>query len=465
MGQTVPCPTCEKPLVLLPDVVIPTAKITVAAALTPSPISKPVEQKRGRSNLPKLTEETIRAATKTGDTPLHRATKNGQFGEIPSHLLSIELFMVKNNAGETPLHVAAKHGHLDQVPRQFLTKETMTIRRGNGSYLTGSGKVAYTDTPLHMAAADQIPKQFLTPEFLSLRASGYQTTLLHCLAYQNRLDLVPQEFSSSEIWNLTDHVGRTARDVIQENVQRDAFVTKVRSEPATEKQKEKLRYFNYDVKAGMTKGEASDAIEECVKKFPEVNRAYYNRPATEEQLAKLREINKSPDVDPEEPYYDPEEPLTYQEAKDAIYFWELDQRKLREEQDEKEMMEDMRQMRIDDALEDVNSYADDYRPVTHEEVAKAWDLVKSRKTDQSKEPATKEILEALEEIFPDFKRRTPDPRIFQCPRCPGKIKVEMPTPTAFSFSVRPIITGSDIIRIVVKCPDCGGDISASSLDM
>jgi hypothetical protein len=114
----------------------------------------------------------------------------------------------------------------------------------------------------------------------------------------------------------------------------EKYVAGVRSAPATDKQKEKLRYFGYTVKPGMTKGEASDALDQCVKKFPLVERAYYGRPATEEQLAKLRAINESPDVDPEELYYDPEEPLTYQEAKDAIHCWELDQRRLEREKEQ-----------------------------------------------------------------------------------------------------------------------------------
>ena len=255
---------------------------------------------------------------------MHQAARTGQFGEIPSHLLSIELFTVKNKAGETPLHVAARRGHLDQVPRQFLTKETMTIKKGVGSYLTGSGKVAYTETPLHMAVpfgyADQIPKQFLTPEFLSIRASGYQTSLLHDLAYANRLDLVPEEYADSEIWKLADYIGRTARDVIQENERQAAYVSQVRSEPATEKQKEKLRYFGYSVKPGMTKGEASDAIDECIRLHPEKDREYYNRPATEEQMAQLRESAKA-DKDLAEMLEELDEEgsaLTYGNAKDLI---------------------------------------------------------------------------------------------------------------------------------------------------
>ena len=53
---------------------------------------------------------------------------------------------------------------------------------------------------------------------------------------------------------------------------RESFVASARSEPATEKQKEKLRYFGYPLKDGMTKGEASDAIDEYVRRFPERDR-------------------------------------------------------------------------------------------------------------------------------------------------------------------------------------------------
>src|ERR1022692_640799 len=110
-GQTVPCPTCEKPITLTPEnpptkfgsIAIPPAPATVA----PAPTQKPV-----RTNLSKLTEETIRARTKKGDTPLHRAARIGRIYEIPTHLLKTELFMAKNNSYETPIHVAARYGHL-----------------------------------------------------------------------------------------------------------------------------------------------------------------------------------------------------------------------------------------------------------------------------------------------------------------------------------------------------------------
>jgi len=124
-GQTVPCPACEKPVTLKPASP-PTKFGSVVIPPAPTSTQKPKERKPVRTNLLKLTEETIRVKTQTGDTPLHRAAKNGRIYEIPRHLLQLELFLAKNNSGTTPLHFAATYGHLDQVPPEFLTKETLT---------------------------------------------------------------------------------------------------------------------------------------------------------------------------------------------------------------------------------------------------------------------------------------------------------------------------------------------------
>jgi hypothetical protein len=243
---------------------------------------------------------------------------------VPSHLLGIELFVEQNNAGETPLHVAARHGHLDQVPLQFLTKETLTCRRASGTYLTGSGKVAQTETVLHVAAryhhTDQIPKEFLMPEYLRLVASGYETTLLEDIAQSEQLQLIPDINTNNEIWQLRNSSGRTLKDILAAKEERQAYVAEVRSEPITEKQKAKLLWFGYSVRDGMTKGEASDAIDECIRQNPEKEREYYDRPATEEQTAQLREYAKA-DKDLAESLKEMDEEgstLTYGEAKDLV---------------------------------------------------------------------------------------------------------------------------------------------------
>ena len=318
-GMTVACPSCQNPVVLSPA-----TSISELVAEPAAPESTVPAKKGARSNLTKLTAETIRTKIKSGDTPLHRAAKNGQCELVPSHLLSIELFLDQNNAGETPLHVAARHGHLDQVPLQFLTRETLTCRRASGTYLTGSGKEAQTETVLHVAAryrhTDQIPKEFLMPEYLMLVASGYETTLLEDIAQSEQLDLIPDINTNSEIWRLRNSSGRTLNDILAAKKEREAYVAEVRSEPITEKQKAKLLWFGYPVRDGMTKGEASDAIDECIRQHPEREREYYERPATKEQMAQLREYAKA-DKDLAETLEEMDEEgsaLTYGEAKDLV---------------------------------------------------------------------------------------------------------------------------------------------------
>jgi len=287
-----------------------------------------VAKKCSKSRLPLLTVETVRAKTKIGNTPLHRAAKEGRFHEIPHHLLSVELFLVKNDAGETPLHVAAKNGHLDTVPRQFLTRETLTVSISphyapDGVYVTGSGYQARTETVFHIAVrcghADQIPKQFFTPEFLSIPAIDYWrycwTTLLHDLGCIDRRDLVPAIYAESEMWNLQNWIGQTPRDMFHLRLRHQSGNAKWGTEPATEKQKFKLRWFGCTWDDGITKAQASDAIGEFVRAFPDRDVEYYNRPATEEQRNELRSFRKNPD----RPWGKPRtEPLTYGEAKNWL---------------------------------------------------------------------------------------------------------------------------------------------------
>jgi len=287
----------------------------------PQPSDQPLvpRQKMERIPLAKLTEETIRASTKSGDTPLHRAAKTGRFSEIPTHLLTAELFMARNNSfsRETPLHIAAKYGHLDQVPREFLTRETLTASTEYENKESRTGPTPpRTETPLHVAArcghADQIPKEFLTPEFLSIEASGYRLTVLHQLAYANRLDLVSEIYGDSEMWSLRNSQGQTPRDVLEAKIQGEAYVARVRNEPATEKQIEKLRWFGCTWDEGITKAQASDALDACASQFPDRDAEYYSRPVTEDQKAKLRSFRKNPDDNRRDG------PLTYGEAKDLI---------------------------------------------------------------------------------------------------------------------------------------------------
>jgi len=125
------------------------------------------------------------------------------------------------------------------------------------------------------------------------------------------------------MWNLRNSSGQTPREVLERNLKREVYVERVRKEPATEKQKEKLRYFGCTWDEGITKGQASDALDEIVRRFPEKNAEYYNRPATEEQREKLRYLGKNPDQD----LSDTGELLTYEQAKDWIWECEMDKRR------------------------------------------------------------------------------------------------------------------------------------------
>ncbi len=97
-----------------------------------------------------------------------------------------------------------------------------------------------------------------------------------------------------------------------------------RNDPATEKQKAKLAFFGCTWNAGITKGQAHDAIDECIRQFPDREAAYQNRPATPEQLAILRRYLGS-NADELEEYAEDGKPLTYGQAKDLILEWDIPQ--------------------------------------------------------------------------------------------------------------------------------------------
>ena len=45
------------------------------------------------------------------------------------------------------------------------------------------------------------------------------------------------------MWNLKNSSGQTPRDIVETNIEQETYVARVRAEPATEKQKEKLGWF------------------------------------------------------------------------------------------------------------------------------------------------------------------------------------------------------------------------------
>jgi hypothetical protein len=62
-----------------------------------------------------------------------------------------------------------------------------------------------------------------------------------------------------------------------------------RNDPATDRQKEKLHFFGCTWDGGITKGQATDALKQCVQQFPQRESEWQNRPAAADQIEKLRE--------------------------------------------------------------------------------------------------------------------------------------------------------------------------------
>ena len=193
-----------------------------------------------------------------------------------------------------------------------------------------------------------------------------------------------------------------------------------RNQPATDEQKVRLKWFGCTwgegitkVLAGrlirflgcgctwgegITKGQASDAIEECIRLFPEKNQEYYERPASEDQVKIIQELMKGFGGN----YCGTEdgEPLTYGLAEKAIRNLEIDAT----------MGEACLQAELAMSEEDewlvFNWHYGDLplsREVTRDEFANAWALAFSRRKNKSEGPTDAEVLAAMRELVIDFR--------------------------------------------------------------
>ena len=371
------------------SIVIPPAPVTVG----PAPAQKPKAKKPVMTNFSKLTEETIRNKTQNGDTPLHRAAGTGKICEIPRHLLQLELFLMKNNCNRTPIHRAARNGQLDKVPKEFLTKETLTISTEYEKKESRTGSTPpRIETPLHTAAlyghANQIPKEFLTLEFLSIEATGHRNTVLQYLFMSNSLDVIPDIYTNSALLDYKNSRGWTLRQEIEAKREYEAYVARVRTEPATEKQKEKLRWFGCTFGEGVTKGQASNALDKCVKDFPEREWAYYSRPATEEQMTKLRSYygKNFDEVDG---------PLNYGNIKELIQLRETEKR-------QKEELKEMEKLDYDCIIYEFLRWRCDYCPkLTFGRVKKAARALDKINPEWTKTVDCQDLLhQKVTELYP-----------------------------------------------------------------
>jgi len=112
------------------------------------------------------------------------------------------------------------------------------------------------------------------------------------------------------------------------------------NEPATEKQKAKLRYFGCTWEGDITKGQASKAIDECVRSRPDLEESYQQRPATQEQVRELRRQLKGTGKRPND-YAEDGEGLAYQEAKELIEELKLEETEAEFDRMDKEYIVDV----------------------------------------------------------------------------------------------------------------------------
>lgn len=310
---------------LPPQVYLPEVNTPLLDSAPPPSASMTVARTNLYLQLMGLTPETAQRRTRLGDSPLHRAAKNGIIQAVPGRLLTGTSFMEKNALGDTPLHIAARLGFLHQVPTVFFTDQTVTTWDASG------------ETPLHIAARCgqfcRMPKRSLSPELLSLPTRNQAAnTVLHLLAGANRLNLISNSLIWPETWSLLNGEGLTPCDELHralETVKLKNSNESWRCDPATDKQEHKLKYFGCTWDEGITKGQASEAIDECARSYPELERSYYARPATKDQLEELRPYlgkGETPDD-----YAAPGEPLTYGRAKDLLEEFRLEERAREEE--------------------------------------------------------------------------------------------------------------------------------------
>jgi hypothetical protein len=101
--------------------------------------------------------------------------------------------------------------------------------------------------------------------------------------------------------------------------------------------------------------------------------------------------------------------------------------------------------------------------VTRDEVAKAWALVKSRKSEAATLPKQIEIEGALEELYPDLIKPIRPGVLWHnyCRYCRGQIEVMFPQ----NLIVTGTLARRDVISIAVICPHCKRETETRGLDV
>lgn len=155
------------------------------------------------------------------------------------------------------------------------------------------------------------------------------------------------------------------------------------NDPATDNQKEKLRFFGCTWEGNITKGQASAAIGDCVQQFPDKEQQWQKRPSTAKQKKLLREMGEETSPD-----------MSYSEAKDLLQDME---EVVSEEEEKKQEMEE----RIDDCLIDL--YNAEYKPrVSRKRIKAAIQHLDKNKPGWR---LSADLISTLETLKPPSKRR------------------------------------------------------------
>jgi putative phage-type endonuclease len=174
-------------------------------------------------------------------------------------------------------------------------------------------------------------------------------------------------------------------------VQREA--PESRNQAATDEQKVRLKWFGCTWDEGITKGQASDAIEECIRLFPEKHQQYFTRPATEDQMKIMQELLKGCGYS--RIVTEDGDALTYGQAEVAIRDLEITLQMELTVSEEEHLEDDWWLFN--------HHWGDLYRDVTRDEFANAWALALSRRKVISEGPTDAEVFAAMRELVIDFR--------------------------------------------------------------
>lgn len=249
-----------------------------------------------------------------------------------------------------------------------------------------------------------------------------------------------------------------------------------RNDPATEKQKDKLRFFGCTWDEGITKGQAHDGIDSCVKMFPEKEKEYQNRPATEAQMEEIQAYLEAYGEKLDD-YAESGENLTYQQAKEMIKEWELEEAAARES-DELEAIEK-------EYLIDVEDWAEIYPGLTWERVQSAAEVLDQANPGWRQQPNHRDLMLAkVAELNPQLAQDW-EQKVFNvsklkpiktkqvkakpiksgwytqyCVHCGSEIKLQITgIPADRKFSEE------DMTLVPITCPRCGCTTEVLSLPL